>query len=63
MWQKDCMTMGAWNFRQASSFSSSAVMGPVVSWLPTVVMRGSTYQPGSAPGMPQALPTIFWASV
>ncbi len=63
MWQKDCMNIGAWNLRQASSFSSSAVIGPVVSWLPTVVMRGSTYQPGRAPGMPQALPTIFWASV
>ena len=62
MWQNDCMYIGAWNRRQASSFSSSAVMGPVVSWLPTVVIFGSTYQPGSAPGMPQALPTIFCAS-
>ena len=63
MWQNDCITMGAWNFRQASSFSSSAVIGPVVSCEPTVVILGSTYQPGSAPGRPQALPTIFWASV
>ena len=30
-----------WNPRQASSLSSSAVMGPVVSWEPTVVIFGS----------------------
>ena len=41
VWQNDCMNIGAWNLRQASSFSSSAVIGPVVSWDPTVVIRGS----------------------
>ena len=41
MWQNDCMNIGAWNLRQASSFSSSAVIGPVVSCEPTVVILGS----------------------
>ncbi len=41
VWQNDCMTMSAEKPRQARSFSSSRVMGPVVSWLPTVVILGS----------------------
>ncbi len=63
MWQKDCMNIGAWNFRQASSLSSSAVIGPVVSWEPTVVIFGSQAVPGRMPATPQALPTIFCARV
>ena len=39
--KKDCITMSAEKPKQARSLSSSRVMGPVVSWLPTVVMRGS----------------------
>ena len=57
------MSSGAANLRQASSFSSSAVMGPVVSCEPTVVIFGSQAVPGSTPATPQALPTIFCASV
>jgi len=38
-------------------------MGPVVSWLPTVVISGSQYCPGMTPGTPHAFPTIFCASV
>ena len=45
--------------RQASSLSSSAVMGPVVSCEPTVDIRGSQAVPGRAPSHPQARPTIF----
>ena len=41
VWQKLCITRSALKPRQARSFSSSRVIGPVVSWLPTVVMRGS----------------------
>jgi hypothetical protein len=41
VWQNDCITMSEEKPRQAKSFSSSRVIGPVVSWLPTVVMRGS----------------------
>src|SRR6185369_1811275 len=55
------MNIGAWNLRQASSFNSSAVMGPVVSWEPTVVILGSQAVPGRMPATPQAAPTIFWA--
>ena len=56
------MNIGDRNLRQASSFSSSAVIGPVVSWEPTVVIFGSQAVPGRMPATPQALPTIFWAS-
>mmetsp|Transcript_66930 Transcript_66930/g.134904 ORF Transcript_66930/g.134904 Transcript_66930/m.134904 type:complete len:212 (+) Transcript_66930:489-1124(+) len=66
VWQKLCITRSALKPRQARSLSSSRVMGPVVSWDPTVVMRGSQYWPGSTPSpspSPQALPTIFCASV
>jgi len=62
VWQKDCMNIGARNLRQASSFNSSAVIGPVVSWEPTVVIFGSQAVPGRTPATPQARPTIFWAS-
>lgn len=31
VWQKDCMTRSAWKPRHAKSFSSSRVIGPVVS--------------------------------
>src|SRR6185369_17019508 len=55
------MYIGAWNLRQASSFSSSAVMGPVVSCEPTVVILGSQAVPGLMPVTPQATPTIIWA--
>ena len=57
------MNSSHWNSRQASSLSSSAVIGPVVSWDPTVVIFGSQADPGRTPSTPQALPTIFWASV
>ncbi len=66
VWQNDCMTRSAEKPRQARSFSSSRVIGPVVSWLPTVVILGSQYVPGRMPwpsGRPQARPTIFCASV
>src|SRR6266567_861295 len=55
------MNIGAWYLRQASSFSSSAVIGPVVSWEPTVVIRGSQAVPGRMQVTPHAAPTIFWA--
>mmetsp|Transcript_7087 Transcript_7087/g.21800 ORF Transcript_7087/g.21800 Transcript_7087/m.21800 type:complete len:227 (+) Transcript_7087:1076-1756(+) len=63
VWQKDCITKSAEKPRHAKSFSSSFVIGPVVSCEPTVVIRGSQYSPGSTPSTPQALPTIFWARV
>merc|ERR1719235_434928 len=63
VWQKDCMTRSEENPKQARSLSSSLVIGPVVSWLPTVVILGSTYMPGSTPERPQAFATIFCASV
>mmetsp|Transcript_20800 Transcript_20800/g.38877 ORF Transcript_20800/g.38877 Transcript_20800/m.38877 type:complete len:246 (+) Transcript_20800:791-1528(+) len=63
VWQNDCMTRSAEKPRQARSFSSSRVMGPVVSWDPTVVISGSQYCPGRTPGTPQACPTIFCARV
>mmetsp|Transcript_63781 Transcript_63781/g.195034 ORF Transcript_63781/g.195034 Transcript_63781/m.195034 type:complete len:403 (+) Transcript_63781:508-1716(+) len=63
VWQKDCITRSAEKPRQARSLSSSRVIGPVVSWLPTVVILGSRYMPGSTPGRPQAFATIFCASV
>ena len=66
MWQKLCITRSALKPRQARSFSSSRVIGPVVSWLPTLVILGSQYVPGRTPwpsGRPQARPTIFCASV
>ena len=63
MWQKLCITRSAEKPRQASSFISSRVIGPVVSWEPTVVIRGSQLVPGRTPPRPQALPTIFWARV
>mmetsp|Transcript_11440 Transcript_11440/g.22793 ORF Transcript_11440/g.22793 Transcript_11440/m.22793 type:complete len:317 (-) Transcript_11440:1034-1984(-) len=63
VWQKDCMTRSAEKPRQARSLSSSLVIGPVVSWLPTVVISGSQYWPGSTPGTPHAFPTIFCAKV
>ncbi len=46
---------------QASSFNSSAVIGPVVSWEPTVVIFASQAVPGRIPSKPQAFSTIFWA--
>ncbi len=63
MWQKLCITRSAEKPRQASSFISSRVIGPVVSWEPTVVISGSQLVPGRTPARPQALPTIFWARV
>mmetsp|Transcript_26110 Transcript_26110/g.68535 ORF Transcript_26110/g.68535 Transcript_26110/m.68535 type:complete len:245 (-) Transcript_26110:1065-1799(-) len=66
VWQKDCITRSAEKPRHARSFSSSRVMGPVVSCDPTVVIEGSQYCPGRTPwpaGSPHALPTIFCASV
>ncbi len=63
MWQKDCMVKSAEKPRQAKSLSSSRVIGPVVSCEPTVVIFGSQYCPGRTPGMLQARPTIFCASV
>merc|ERR1712166_1399193 len=63
VWQKDCITKSAEKPRQAKSFSSSRVIGPVVSWEPTVVMAGSQNCPGRTPSTPQALPTIFCARV
>ncbi len=69
VWQNDCMTRSAENPRQARSFSSSRVIGPVVSCEPTEVIFGSQYAPGRMPGCtpstsgrPQARPTIFCAS-
>ena len=41
VWQKDCITRSELNPRQARSLSSSLVIGPVVSWDPTVVIFGS----------------------
>ena len=63
VWQKDCMTRSEEKPRHARSLSSSRVIGPVVSWLPTVVIFGSQYVPGAIPSTPHALPTIFCASV
>ena len=63
VWQKLCNTKSAENPRQANSFNSSRVIGPVVSWLPTVLINGSQLLPGRTPTSPQALPTIFWAKV
>ena len=57
------MVKSALNPKQANSFNSSLVIGPVVSWEPTVVMMGSQEVPGRTPGKPDALPTIFWARV
>ncbi|MNU98811.1 hypothetical protein D3C71_889300 [compost metagenome] len=65
VWQNDCMTRSAEKPRQARSFSSSRVIGPVVSCEPTEVILGSQYVPGRTPwpsGRPQARPTIFCAS-
>ena len=45
VWQNDCITKSAEKPRQASSLSSSLVIGPVVSCDPTVVIRGSQYCP------------------
>mmetsp|Transcript_20719 Transcript_20719/g.53527 ORF Transcript_20719/g.53527 Transcript_20719/m.53527 type:complete len:236 (-) Transcript_20719:1144-1851(-) len=63
VWQNDCITRSERKPRQARSLSSSRVIGPVVSCEPTVVIWGSQYWPGSTPSTPQALPTIFCASV
>ena len=63
VWQKDCITRSAENVRHARSVSSSRVIPPVVSCEPTVEIFGSQYCPGRIPATPQALPTIFWASV
>ena len=41
VWQNDCITRSALKPRHARSFSSSRVIGPVVSCEPTEVMRGS----------------------
>ena len=41
VWQNDCMTRSAEKPRHARSFSSSRVIGPVVSCEPTVVIFGS----------------------
>ena len=41
VWQKDCITKSAEKPKQASSFNSSLVIGPVVSWDPTVLILGS----------------------
>ena len=41
VWQKDCITRSAKKPRQARSFNSSRVIGPVVSCEPTVVILGS----------------------
>ena len=60
------MTKSALKPKQAKSFNSSRVIGPVVSWLPTVVIFGSQYVPGRTPlpsGKPHARPTIFCAKV
>ena len=46
MWQNDCKNNGLWNRRQASSLSSSAVIGPVVSCDSTVVILGSHARSG-----------------
>ena len=43
VWQKDCIVRSAEKPRHARSLSSSRVIGPVVSWLPTVVISGSQY--------------------
>ena len=63
VWQKLCNTKSAENPRQANSFNSSRVIGPVVSWLPTVLINGSQLLPGRTPANPQALPTIFCAKL
>ena len=63
MWQKLCITRSDEKPRQASSFISSRVIGPVVSWEPTVVISGSQLVPGRTPARPQAFPTIFCARV
>ena len=62
VWQKDCITRSAEKPRHARSFSSSRVIGPVVSCEPTEVIFGSQYAPGRMPFTPQARPTIFCAS-
>src|SRR4029453_15989396 len=49
LWQNDCMTRSAEKPRQAKSFSSSRVIGPVVSCEPTDVLLGSQYVQGAAP--------------
>jgi hypothetical protein len=41
VWQNDCITRSAEKPRQARSFSSSRVIGPVVSCEPTEVILGS----------------------
>ena len=41
VWQNDCITRSAEKPRQARSFSSSRVIGPVVSCEPTEVIFGS----------------------
>ena len=58
-----CITRSAEKPRQAKSFNSSRVIGPVVSCEPTVVIRGSQYSPGMTPVLPHARPTIFCARV
>ena len=63
VWQNDCITRSAENPKQANSFNSSLVIGPVVSCEPTVVILGSQYVPGLIPSTPQAFPTIFCARV
>ena len=57
------MTKSAENPRQAKSFNSSRVIGPVVSCEPTLVIIGSQYVPGNIPATLHALPTIFCANV
>mmetsp|Transcript_34311 Transcript_34311/g.98061 ORF Transcript_34311/g.98061 Transcript_34311/m.98061 type:complete len:242 (-) Transcript_34311:316-1041(-) len=63
VWQNDCIVRSAEKPKQARSFSSSRVIGPVVSWEPTAPICGSQYSPGTTPALPQALPTSFCASV
>ena len=63
VWQNDCITRSALNPKQAKERNSSRVIGPVVSWDPTVVIFGSQYVPGNIPSNPQAFPTIFCAKV
>ena len=63
VWQNDCITKSAEKPKHASSFSSSLVIGPVVSCDPTVVILGSQYVPGLTPSTPHAFPTIFCAKV
>ena len=63
VWQNDCITKSEENPKQANSFNSSLVIGPVVSCEPTVVILGSQYWPALTPCIPHALPTIFCARV